>query len=58
MAEFGVWQVKKLYGKESLGVVRSTFIVDPAGKLAYAWRNIKVPGHADAVKAKLAELQK
>ena len=39
-------------------MVRSTFIIDPAGKLAYAWRNIKVPGHAEAVKQKLAELQK
>jgi peroxiredoxin Q/BCP len=38
-----------LYGKRYLGVVRSTFLIDPNGKLAAEWRGIKIPGHARAV---------
>lgn len=53
----GVWQKKKLYGKEHMGVVRSTCIVDPQGVVRAAWTKVKVPDHAVAVLAKLAELQ-
>ena len=54
---FDVIQVKKLYGRESLGVERSTFIIDPAGKIAHAWRKVKVNGHVDEVLETLKELQ-
>jgi len=54
---FGVWQLKKNYGKEYMGVVRSTFIIDPDGKIAAVWDKVKVKGHADEVRAKLALLQ-
>ena len=54
---FGVWQLKKFMGKEYMGVVRSTFIIDPEGKIAAVWPKVKVKGHVDEVKAKLAELQ-
>jgi peroxiredoxin Q/BCP len=54
---FGVWQLKKFMGKEYMGVVRSTFIIDPEGKIAAVWEKVKVKGHVDEVKAKLAELQ-
>ena len=54
---FGVWQLKKFMGKEYMGVVRSTFILDPHGQIAAAWSNVKVKGHVDEVKAKLEELQ-
>ena len=54
---FGVWQLKKNYGREYMGVVRSTFIIDPDGKIAAKWEKVKVKGHAEEVKAKLAELQ-
>ena len=54
---FGVWQLKKNYGREYMGVVRSTFIIDPDGKIAAKWEKVKVKGHADEVKAKLEELQ-
>lgn len=54
---YGVWQLKKNYGKEYMGVVRSTFIIDPAGNIAAAWEKVRVKGHVDAVKEKLAELQ-
>ena len=54
---FGVWQLKKNYGREYMGVVRSTFIIDPEGKVAAKWENVRVKGHVEAVKEKLAELQ-
>ena len=40
---------KVLYGKHHMGVVRSTFLIDPEGKLVREWRNVKVAGHAQAV---------
>ena len=46
---FDVIHEKVLYGKRHLGVVRSTFLIDPEGRLAQAWRGVKVPGHARAV---------
>ena len=51
---FDVIKLKKLYGKEYLGVDRSTFLIDKNGVLRKAWRGVKVPGHVDAV---LAEAQ-
>ena len=54
---FGIWQLKKFMGKEYMGVVRSTFIIDPDGKVAAAWTKVRVKEHVDAVKAKLQELQ-
>lgn len=54
---FGVWQLKKNYGKEYMGVVRSTFIIDPDGKIAAVWDKVKVKGHVDEVRAKLSVLQ-
>jgi peroxiredoxin Q/BCP len=46
---FGVIQPKKLYGREFIGIVRSTFLVDPKGRVAQAWSPVKVHGHAQAV---------
>lgn len=46
---FGVIQPKKLYGREFIGVVRSTFLIGPDGVLRREWRGVKVPGHAAAV---------
>ncbi|ATH76535.1 MULTISPECIES: peroxiredoxin [Halomonadaceae] len=48
---FDVIKLKKMYGKEHLGVERSTFLIDKDGKLAKAWRGVKVPGHAEEVLA-------
>ncbi|ULO06964.1 thioredoxin-dependent thiol peroxidase [Paenibacillus sp. 19GGS1-52] len=42
---FGVWQLKKLYGKEFMGIVRSTFLIDEQGVLVEAWRKVRVKGH-------------
>jgi len=46
--QFGVWQLKKLYGKEFMGIVRSTFLIDEAGILQQEWRKVRVKGHIDA----------
>ncbi|CAH0312901.1 peroxiredoxin [Pseudomonas brassicacearum] len=48
---FDVIKLKKLYGKEYLGVDRSTFLIDKNGVLRQEWRGVKVPGHVDAVLA-------
>jgi thioredoxin-dependent peroxiredoxin len=66
---YGVWQEKMNYGRKYMGVVRSTFIIDPEGKIAAVWENVKVRQkrkkqgetietfHAEIVKEKLQELQ-
>jgi len=46
---FGVIQPKKLYGREYVGIVRSTFLIDPAGVIREKWQPVKVAGHAQAV---------
>ena len=46
---FDVIQEKVLYGRRYLGVVRSTFLIGPDGRLLREWRNVKVPGHVQAV---------
>ena len=47
--QFDVIQEKTLYGRKFMGVVRSTFLIDSAGKLRSEWRNVKVKGHAEEV---------
>jgi thioredoxin-dependent peroxiredoxin len=49
--KYGVWQLKKLYGREYMGIVRSTFLIDEKGKLIREWRNIRLKGHTDNVLA-------
>jgi thioredoxin-dependent peroxiredoxin len=46
---YGAWQIKKMYGKESYGVVRSTFLIDPSGIIRQVWEKVRVAGHADDV---------
>ena len=46
---YGVWVLKKNYGREYMGIERSTFIIDPKGKIAAEWRKVRVKGHAEAV---------
>ena len=46
---FDVIKLKKLYGKEYLGVDRSTFLIDKDGVLRHQWRGVKVPSHVEAV---------
>lgn len=46
---FGVWGEKSLYGRKYMGMERATFLVDAKGRIAQAWRKVKVPGHVEAV---------
>jgi thioredoxin-dependent peroxiredoxin len=55
---FDVMKMKTLYGKKVRGIERSTFLVDKEGKLAYAWRKVKVKGHVEVVLEKLTELER
>ncbi|SQF97446.1 bacterioferritin comigratory protein [Paucimonas lemoignei] len=55
---FDVIKLKKLYGKEYLGVDRSTFLIDKEGVLRHEWRGLKVPGHVVAVLEKAQALNK
>ena len=47
--KYGVWQKKSLYGRSFMGNVRTTYLIDPAGKVAQRWDNVKVDGHVEAV---------
>jgi peroxiredoxin Q/BCP len=51
---YGVWAEKSMYGRKSMGIVRSTFVIAPDGTIARAMRGIKVPGHSDKVLEALA----
>lgn len=52
---YGAYGEKVLYGKKTLGTIRSTFLIDAKGKIARAWRGVKVDGHVDAVLAAIKE---
>jgi len=54
---YGAWGLKKMYGKEYEGVIRSTFIISPDGEIVAQWKKVRVKGHVQAVKEKLKELQ-
>ncbi|MEO0515419.1 MAG: thioredoxin-dependent thiol peroxidase, partial [Planctomycetota bacterium] len=42
--KYGVWQEKSMYGKKYMGAVRTTYLIDPKGKVAHRWDKVKVPG--------------
>jgi peroxiredoxin Q/BCP len=48
---YGVWVEKSMYGKKYMGIERSTFLIDSAGKVAGVWTKVKVDGHAEEVLA-------
>ena len=50
---FGAWGVKKNYGKEYEGLIRSTFLIDETGVVERAWRNVRAKGHAERVAGEL-----
>jgi peroxiredoxin Q/BCP len=53
MDAYGAWGEKTLYGKTTVGVIRSTFLVDEQGRVERAWYNVKADGHAEKVLAEL-----
>ena len=48
-AAYGAYGEKKMYGKTVMGIIRSTFVIDPAGRVKALWRGVKVAGHVDEV---------
>ncbi len=54
--KYGAWREKNMYGKKSMGIQRSTFLIGPDGKVAHVWKRVKVDGHDEQVLAALAEL--
>jgi peroxiredoxin Q/BCP len=57
MEAYGAWGEKKMYGRTSMGVIRSTVIIDPKGRIAHHWKRVKAKGHAEKVREKLEELR-
>lgn len=55
---FDVMRIKSMYGKKFRGIERSTFLIDPEGRLRHSWRKVKVIGHVQEVKSTLLQLQK
>jgi peroxiredoxin Q/BCP len=53
---FDVYKLKKFMGREYMGIVRSTFLIDPNGNIIKSWDNVKVKGHVKEVLAKVKEL--
>ena len=56
MARYGAWGEKTLYGRKTVGVIRSTFLVDAQGKVARAWYGVRTDGHAAKVLEEAAAL--
>ena len=54
---YGVYKMKKMYGRESMGIERSTFIIDREGKFAHIFRKVKVEGHMDKVLELVKEMK-
>lgn len=53
MTEYGAWGEKTMYGKKVVGVIRSTFVIDPDGKIAKAMYNVRAKGHVAKVRSEL-----
>ncbi len=58
MKRYGAWGEKSMYGRTTVGVIRSTVLIDPLGQVAFHWPSVKAAGHAEKVREKLAELRK
>ncbi|MEA3559403.1 MAG: peroxiredoxin [Candidatus Thermoplasmatota archaeon] len=57
LGALGAWKKKRMYGRGFLGVERSTFLIDPEGKIRRGWNNVKVKGHVDEVLGTLKDLK-
>ena len=56
--KYGAWREKNMYGKKSMGIQRSTYLIDAEGKVAHVWQRVQVDGHDEKVLAALKELAK
>jgi len=57
LSDYGVWQEKSMYGKTYMGVVRTTYLINPDGNISEAWSKVRAKGHAEAVLNRLIELK-
>ena len=57
MKRYDAWGMKKNFGKEYEGVIRSTYIISPDGKIAHGWKNVRTNGHVEIVKKRLIKIQ-
>ena len=57
MEKYGAWGEKVLYGRTSVGVIRSTVLIGPDGKVAHHWKKVRAAGHAGHVAARLTSLR-
>jgi peroxiredoxin Q/BCP len=57
LSDYGVWKEKSMYGKTYMGVVRTTYLINPDGNISEAWPNVKAKGHAEAVLNRLIDLK-
>lgn len=55
--KYGAWREKNMYGKKTMGIQRSTFLIDADGKVAKVWKAVKVDGHDEHVLKALASLE-
>ena len=55
IAAFGAWQEKKFMGRTFMGIVRSSFLIGPEGKIEEVWASVKAKGHAAEVLARVNE---
>lgn len=53
---YGVWVEKSMYGKTSMGIERTTFLIDENGKILHVWNKVKVPGHTEEILAVINSL--
>jgi peroxiredoxin Q/BCP len=54
--KYGAWREKNMYGKKSMGIQRSTYLIDAQGKIAHVWKKVSVDGHDTQVLEALQEL--
>ena len=54
--DYGVWGEKNMYGKKSMGIIRSTFLINKDGKLIKKWSNVRAKGHAEKVMNELHKI--
>ncbi|MDR2905311.1 MAG: thioredoxin-dependent thiol peroxidase [Helicobacteraceae bacterium] len=57
LTAYGVWREKSMYGRKYMGVARTTFLIDPQGKIAFIWEKVSVTNHAAIVLEKLRSLK-
>lgn len=57
MEAYGAWGEKTMYGRKSVGVIRSTVLIDPEGRVAHHWKRVRAAGHAAKVRERLEALR-